>query len=68
MRTIRLKKGVECFSNVFLVLKKIAQEHKDIIQVNYDCDIKVRPVYPIDEGLKAGGSVYWPEWHHQVFK
>ncbi len=40
------------------MLRGIAQEHKDVIQVNYDSDVKVRPDNPINIGLKAGGGVY----------
>ncbi len=53
---------------MFLVQRRIAQEHKEVIQVNYNCNIKVKPEQPINIGLKAGGGVCWPKWHHQVFK
>ncbi len=39
------------------VLRGVAQEHKGVIQVNYDCDVKVRPEHPINIGLKASGGV-----------
>ncbi len=43
---------------MFLVLRGIAREHKNIIQVNYDCYVKVRPEHLMNIGLKAGGGVY----------
>ena len=38
-------------------MRSIAREHKDVIQVNYDYDIKVRPEPPIVIGLKASVGV-----------
>ncbi len=53
---------------MFLVLSQIAREHKDVIQLKYDCDVKVGPEHSIDIGLNSGGGVCQPKWHHQVFK
>ncbi len=52
-----LKKSFEYFSNVFLVLRGIAREHKDIIQVKYDCYVKVKPEQSINIGLKGDRGV-----------
>ncbi len=50
------------------MLRGIAQEYKDIIQVNYNCYVKVKLEHPINIGLKAGADVCWSKWHHQVLK
>ena len=54
---LALRRGFESISNVFLVQRRIDQEHKNVIQMNYDYDVKVKPEHTINKGLKAGSGV-----------